>query len=526
MISETSKCRLTNETCVVDGMKLYRIQAVWGFGDVKKGDLGGFVDSADRIATRGECWVYDDAAVYATDGEVCSMSNNAKVKGHSTVVNSVLKGDALIDGDVHFVESTGEGNIRVEGRATVQYSALKDNAQVTGDVEIERSRMSGNSVAEAHSKVLGSSLRDNARAKAFSQVLYSTLKDNAEASGRAVVKSSILADNVKVSGSSVVQADSQLSGDLAVYNGEVTPEQNQSSQPSAPPEPKYRLTSNTKYFKGVYLQQIKAVRDFGDIQKGTLGGFVRSTDNLSLEGLCWIDETSIVAEDARITGDAQITRYSKVHGHAEVSGEATVDNSEVSEFATVRGKAFAYDSNLSGYSLLGREAVAEKAVLKDHSSVTDCGQVSGSLSGHARVEGAAQFSGSATDNVVIGGDSVVGSSVELSGDAVVVDSVVDGTSRINGTSRVTKSSVDGDVVIMDAIVSQSTIEGSAMICEGAEVTASLVEDKAYIAEGAIVQNSTISGDTAVVNVTVVDDVTNVTETEIDFDFVNSDNLSL
>lgn len=29
MISETSKCRLTNETRVVDGMKLYRIQAIW-----------------------------------------------------------------------------------------------------------------------------------------------------------------------------------------------------------------------------------------------------------------------------------------------------------------------------------------------------------------------------------------------------------------------------------------------------------------------------------------------------------------
>lgn len=523
MISETSKCRLTNETRVVDGMKLYRIQAVWGFGDVKKGDLGGFVDSADRIATRGECWVYDDAAVYATDGEVCSMSNNAKVKGHSTVVNSVLKGDALIDGDVHFVESVGEGNIRVEGRANVLSSELKDDAQVTGDAEIERTRMSGNSVVGDHSKVVGSSLRDNARAKAFSQVFHSTLKDNTEVSGRAIVTSSILTDNVKVSGSSVVQADSELSGDLAVYNGEVTSEQNQSSQPS---EPKYRLTSNTKYFKGVYLQQIKAVRDFGDIQKGTLGGFVRSTDNLSQEGLCWIDETSIVSEDARITGDAQITRYSKVHGHAEVSGEATVDNSEVSEFATVRGKAFACDSNLSGASWLGREAVAEKATLKDYASVTDCGQVFGSLSGRARVEGAAQFSGSATDNVVIAGDSVVGSSVELSGDAVVVDSVVDGTSRINGTSQVIKSSVNGDVVIMDATVSQSTIEGSAMICEGAEVTASLVEDKAYIAEGAIVQNSTINGDTAVVNLTIVDGITNVTETDINFDFVNFDSLSL
>ena len=411
MISETSKCRLTNETRVVDGMKLYRIQAVWGFGDVKKGDLGGFVDSADRIATRGECWVYDDAAVYATDGEVCSMSNNAKVKGHSTVVNSVLKGNALIDGDVHFVESVGEDNIRVEGRANVLSSELKDDALVTGDAEIERTRMSGNSVVGDHSKVVGSSLRDNARAKAFSQVFHSTLKDGTEVSGRAIVTSSILTDNVKVSGSSVVQADSELSGDLAVYKGEVTQEQNQSSQQSVTPEPKYRLTSNTKYYKGVYLQQIKAVRDFGDIKKGTLGGFVRSTDNLSQEGLCWIDETSIVAEGARVTDDAQITRYSKVHGHAEVSGEATVNNSEVSEFATVRDKAFAYDSELSGASWLGREAVAEKATLKDYASVTDCGRVSGSLSGRARVEGAAQFSGSATDNVVIGGESVVGDSV-------------------------------------------------------------------------------------------------------------------
>lgn len=42
---------------------LYRIVALKNFGDVKKGDVGGWVASDRCLSQTGKCWVYDDAVV-------------------------------------------------------------------------------------------------------------------------------------------------------------------------------------------------------------------------------------------------------------------------------------------------------------------------------------------------------------------------------------------------------------------------------------------------------------------------------
>ena len=69
------KYKLTNETINVNGVALYRIEALKDFSDVKKGDKGGFVQSEDNLSQDGTCWVYDDAIVYG-DAQVYS---NAKI---------------------------------------------------------------------------------------------------------------------------------------------------------------------------------------------------------------------------------------------------------------------------------------------------------------------------------------------------------------------------------------------------------------------------------------------------------------
>lgn len=51
---------------------------------------------------------------------------------------------------------------------------------------------------------------------------------------------------------------------------------------------KYRLTAETMRFDGVMLHRIKALKDFGNVEAGELGGWVESEKNLSQEGNCWI----------------------------------------------------------------------------------------------------------------------------------------------------------------------------------------------------------------------------------------------
>ena len=45
------------------GKKLFRIKALVAFGDVEKGELGGFIEKEDNISHSGNAWVYGDAWV-------------------------------------------------------------------------------------------------------------------------------------------------------------------------------------------------------------------------------------------------------------------------------------------------------------------------------------------------------------------------------------------------------------------------------------------------------------------------------
>lgn len=47
----------------VFGTKLFRIKALVAFGDVEKGELGGFIEKEDNLSHDGEAWVYGNAWV-------------------------------------------------------------------------------------------------------------------------------------------------------------------------------------------------------------------------------------------------------------------------------------------------------------------------------------------------------------------------------------------------------------------------------------------------------------------------------
>ena len=49
---------------------LYRIKALRDFNDVKKGDIGGYVESEKNLSQLGDCWIYDNARVH-NNAQVC-----------------------------------------------------------------------------------------------------------------------------------------------------------------------------------------------------------------------------------------------------------------------------------------------------------------------------------------------------------------------------------------------------------------------------------------------------------------------
>ena len=65
---------------------------------------------------------------------------------------------------------------------------------------------------------------------------------------------------------------------------------------------KYELTDETlKSSTGKIVYRIRALKDFGHIRAGALGGWVESEKNLDQGGQCWVHERGFVSGDARVS---------------------------------------------------------------------------------------------------------------------------------------------------------------------------------------------------------------------------------
>ena len=105
-------------------------------------------------------------------------------------------------------------------------------------------------------------------------------------------------------------------------------------------EKKYKLTEETLEIGGHVLNRIIALRDFGEVKKGDLGGFIEKESNLSHDWTCWIYNDAVVRGNAMVYGDAKVYGNAEVYGNATVCGEAMVyGNAEVYGEAKVCGNA-------------------------------------------------------------------------------------------------------------------------------------------------------------------------------------------
>ena len=115
------KYKLTEEYTTIGGKKLYRIEALKDFSDVKKGDKGGFVESEDNLSQDEDCWIHDDAIVYSS-AKIC---DNAKVYGKAIVHgDSEICDDTIICGKANIFNADINGNAKVA--STSDYIVFKN----------------------------------------------------------------------------------------------------------------------------------------------------------------------------------------------------------------------------------------------------------------------------------------------------------------------------------------------------------------------------------------------------------------
>ena len=76
---ENTKYILTDKNIEVFGIKLFQIKSLKAFGNVTKGELGGYIEKEENLDVSGNAWVYDDAWV----------SGNARVYGDAWVYDEL-----------------------------------------------------------------------------------------------------------------------------------------------------------------------------------------------------------------------------------------------------------------------------------------------------------------------------------------------------------------------------------------------------------------------------------------------------
>ena len=124
---------------------------------------------------------------------------------------------------------------------------------------------------------------------------------------------------------------------------------------------KYELIEESKAtFVGIDIYRIRALRDFGNVKAGDIGGWVCSEDNLSQEGNCWIYDEAKCLDNARILDNA------KMYDNAEMYDNSVMyDNTRMLDNAIIYGNAKMFD-NAKMYDssmMLGSAKMYDKAVL-------------------------------------------------------------------------------------------------------------------------------------------------------------------
>lgn len=169
-------------------------------------------------------------------------------------------------------------------------------------------------------------------------------------------------------------------------------------------EKKYELIGEGFYVNNSKLRcrQIKALRDFGNIKAGDLGGYIETEENLSHQGNCWVHKDSYVLGNASVRDNACVGPFVFVSDNAQVFDNASVggypyDSGSVSIYgnAKVYGNAHAFT------------CVFDDAEVYEDAEVY-CDE--GGISGNAKIHGKAKLNG----NISVDGNVEIAGNVELS----------------------------------------------------------------------------------------------------------------
>lgn len=150
---------LLSDRCIIDGVTLYRIQALKDFGDVKAGDLGGYIADSSQLSQNGNCWIYSKSNKLVSG----RVTENAIINSLGSNRDSIINGDVFISGNskiLNDVDIFGSVDIRGDSIISSKASNIKGFEGIKGfEDEVTIIDGSYSYMGISDSIILGSSLK-------------------------------------------------------------------------------------------------------------------------------------------------------------------------------------------------------------------------------------------------------------------------------------------------------------------------------------------------------------------------------
>ena len=271
--SVNKKFGFTGEVRRYEGHFLRQIYAISAFGDVKKNEVGGWIQRAENLSEDGLCWVHPDGMV----AQHAVVKDDAQVHSGIVYESAIVEGQATI-GDNRF----GQQFPRVCGNARISDKArIRDMAAISGFAKVQ----------DRASVLNYAIIRDDVTLKDMACVFHhaivfgcATLRDHAFACEHSMIGGTVvLYDHCAVSAHTTLLEEGAYAH---VHNK------------------KYMIDWGDRIEKdGHSLFRIIALQDGAFFHNGQKGGYIESECNLSHAGHAWIQEGAWIYGDTVIQGD-------------------------------------------------------------------------------------------------------------------------------------------------------------------------------------------------------------------------------
>ena len=271
--SVNKKFGFTGEVRRYEGHFLRQIYAISAFGDVKKNEVGGWIQRAENLSEDGLCWVHPDGMV----AQHAVVKDDAQVHSGIVYESAIVEGQATI-GDNRF----GQQFPRVCGNARISDKArIRDMAAISGFAKVQ----------DRASVLNYAIIRDDVTLKDMACVFHhaivfgcATLRDHAFACEHSMIGGTVvLYDHCAVSAHTTLLEEGAYAH---IHNK------------------KYMIDWGDRIEKdGHSLFRIIALQDGAFFHNGERGGYVESEFNLSHAGHAWIQEGAWAYGDTVIQCD-------------------------------------------------------------------------------------------------------------------------------------------------------------------------------------------------------------------------------